>query len=146
MKKKRLRERIIRIKIQEILEGVTLVEEHLPASVQEFRKLGLVKDGIYKRIEFAIEDVFDICAILNTDLALGVPGEDEDILTHLVQNEIVSSGMVEKIQGMRGFRNIVVHRYGAIDDALAFQLLKDNIGDFSLFTAEIEKLLKRYHG
>jgi uncharacterized protein YutE (UPF0331/DUF86 family) len=145
MKKKRLRERIIRIKMREITDGVTLVEEHLPRSVQKFRKLGLVKDGIYKRIEFAIEEVFDICAILNTDLALGVPGEDEDILDHLIRNGIISSGMLEKIKGMRGFRNIVVHRYGAIDDTLAFQLLKENIGDFSLFTADVEKILERFH-
>jgi len=33
-----------------------------------------VKDGICKRIEFAIEDVFDICAIINADLDLGTPG------------------------------------------------------------------------
>jgi uncharacterized protein YutE (UPF0331/DUF86 family) len=145
MKKKKLRERIIRTKIREITDGIALVEEHLPSSVQEFQKLKLVKDGIYKRIEFAIEDVFDICAILNTDLALGVPGEDEDILNHLVGDEIISRDMLEKIQGMRGFRNIVVHRYGTIDDSLAFKLLKENIGDFSLFTAEIEKILKRYH-
>jgi len=145
MKKKKLRERIIRIKVREISDGVTLVQEHLPPSVQEFRKLGLVKDGIYKRIEFAIEDVFDICAIINTDLALGVPGEDDDILNHLVQNGIISSTMQEKIQGMRGFRNIVVHRYGTIDDALAYHLLTENIGDFFLFTAEIERVLRQYH-
>lgn len=145
MKTRKLRERIIRIKLREITEGVTLVEEHLPESAQEFRKLGLVKDGIYKRIEFAIEDVFDICAILNTDLALGIPGEDDDILTNLTHSEIIGSEMIGKIQGMRGFRNIVIHRYGAIDDALAFQLLKENIGDFSLFTADIEKILEHYH-
>ena len=144
MKKKRFREGIIRIKIRDITDGVTLVKEHLPDSVQEFRKLGLVRDGIYKRIEFAIEDVFDVCAILNTDLGLGVPGEDEDILVHLVQNDIITSRMQEKIKGMRGFRNIVVHRYGTIDDALAFQLLKENIDDFSLFTADVEKILDRY--
>lgn len=144
MNRKRLREGIIRIKIRDITEGVTLVKEHLPDSEQEFRKLGLVRDGIYKRIEFAIEDVFDICAILNTDLGLGVPGEDEDILVHLVQADIITSGMHEKIKGMRGFRNIVVHRYGTIDDALAFQLLKENIEDFSLFMADVETILERY--
>lgn len=52
--------------------------------------------------------------------------------------------MQEKIHLMRGFRNIVVHRYGTIDDSLAFQLLTENIGDFSLFAAEIEKVLDRY--
>jgi len=145
MNRQRLREGMIRIKLRDITEGVTLVQEHLPDSVQEFRKLGLVRDGIYKRIEFAIEDVFDICAILNTDLGLGVPGEDEDILVHLVQDDIITSGMHDKIKGMRGFRNIVVHRYGTIDDALAFRLLKENIEDFSLFTGDVEKILERYH-
>ena len=118
MKQKRLREGIVRIKIQDITDGVALVKEHCRIRAG-IRKLGLVRDGIYKRIEFAIEDVFDICAILNTDLGLGVPGEDEDILVHLVQNDIITSGMQEKIKGMRGFRNIVVHG-GTIDDALAF--------------------------
>ncbi len=144
MKGKKLRERIIRIKLREIHEGVSLVKEHLPRTAQEFRNLGLIKDGIYKRIEFAIEDVFDICAILNTDLSLGVPGEDEDILAHLARHGILTNEILEKIRGMRGFRNIVVHRYGTIDDALAFRLLVDHIDDFFLFIAEIERLFEKY--
>lgn len=142
MKKKTVRVTAIRVKINEIDEGVRLVQEHLPGNAKEFRKLGLVKDGIYKRIEFAIEDVFDICAILNADLELGIPGEDEDILVHLVDKGLISPGMQEKIHAMRGFRNIVVHRYGAIDDILAFHLLTENIGDFFLFASEIEKVLE----
>ena len=144
MTKKHLRETVIRIKLKEIAEGISLVQQHLPATAGEFRTLGLVKDGIYKRTEFAIENVFDICAIINTDLSLGVPGDDEDILVHLRDTDLISRSMQEKIHLMRGFRNIVVHRYGTIDDSLAFQLLTENIGDFSLFAAEIEKVLDRY--
>jgi uncharacterized protein YutE (UPF0331/DUF86 family) len=142
MKKNAIRETAIRVKIKEIREGVLLVQEHLPEKADEFRNLGLVKDGIYKRIEFAIEDVFDICAIINTDLNLGIPGEDDDILLHLVDKGIITTIMQDKIHAMRGFRNIVVHRYGTIDDALAFCLLQENIGDFFLFTTEIEKVLE----
>jgi len=141
MKKKPLRETVIRVKIKEIREGVQIVQEHLPKTAGEFGNLGLVKDGIYKRIEFAIEDVFDICAIINTDLDLGIPGEDEDIFQHLVDRKIITATMQDKIHAMRGFRNIVVHRYGTIDDALAFSLLQENIGDFFLFAAEIENEL-----
>lgn len=145
MKPKPLRETLIRIKLKEIDEGVTLVREHLPSDAGHFRDLGLVKDGIYKRIEFAIEDVYDICAIINTDLGLGIPGDDDDIITHLVHQKIISPGMEKKVHGMKGFRNIAVHRYGTIDDTLACQLLKENIGDFSLFILEIEQFLKKYH-
>jgi len=142
MKTNTIRETAIRVKIKEIRDGVLLVQEHLPKNENEFRNLGLVKDGIYKRIEFAIEDVFDICAILNTDLNLGIPGEDEDILLHLVDKGIITTIMQDKIHAMRGFRNIVVHRYGTIDDALAFHLLQENIGDFFLFATEIENVLE----
>ncbi|WP_292421872.1 DUF86 domain-containing protein [Methanoregula sp.] len=117
MKKHHLRETMIRIKMKEIAEGISLVEEHLPQTAEEFKRLGLVRDGIYKRMEFAIENVFDICAVINADLALGIPGHDDDILENLVTNRVISEDLRRKIMGMRGFRNIVVHRYGTIDDA-----------------------------
>jgi len=127
-------------------ESVALVREHLPLSVDEFVEMGLVKDGIYKRLEYAIENVFDICAILNADLSLGVPGTDEDILAHLVQAGVLGRGMREKLKAMKGFRNIVVHRYGAIDDRLAFGILCDHINDFSGFKRDIEKYLSSHGG
>jgi uncharacterized protein YutE (UPF0331/DUF86 family) len=140
MKKKAFREDIIRVKLSEIHESIELVSENLPGSAEEFLQLGLVKDGIYKRMEFAIEDVFDVCAILNTDLGLGVPGEDDDILEHLASANILNPPILGKIRHMRGFRNIVVHRYGRIDDSLAFHLLREQLGDFADFIEEIGKL------
>ncbi|MCK9308136.1 MAG: DUF86 domain-containing protein [Methanoculleus sp.] len=47
---------------------------------------------------------------------------------------------------MKGFRNIVVHRYGAIDDPLAFSILKEHIGDYSLFRQEVERFLQPVSG
>ncbi len=116
-----MRKRIIRTKMKEIEESIRLVEEHLPESFEEFSNLGLVKDGIYKRVEFAIENVFDICAIINADLDLGIPGSDEDIVENLIKNNILSMKMKEKLKMMKGFRNILVHRYGKIDDKLSLE-------------------------
>lgn len=128
--------------MREMEESISLVRAHLPATFAGFSNLGLVKDGIYKRMEFAIEDVMDICAILNTDLSLGIPGEDEDIIDHLVEKCVISRLMGEKVRSMKGFRNIVVHRYRAIDDRLAYTLLQNNLGDFPVFIQEIEHFLQ----
>jgi uncharacterized protein YutE (UPF0331/DUF86 family) len=76
MRNVRVRRDVIRVKLAEIRESVGLVRDNLPKSYDEFSRLGLTKDGIYKRMEFAIEDVFDICAIINTDMALGIPGAE----------------------------------------------------------------------
>jgi hypothetical protein len=37
--------------LADIEESANLVAENLPQSFEEFSKLGLVKDGIYKRME-----------------------------------------------------------------------------------------------
>ena len=141
MRKGVIRSDIIRTKIKEMEESIRLVEEHLPDTFEEFSDLGLIKDGIYKRMEFAIENVFDICAIINTDLELGIPSEDEDIIANLVKNKILSGEMREKLKAMRGFRNIVVHRYGGIDDMITFEILKGNLLDFYAFIEMTEESL-----
>ena len=141
MKKEIVRKDIIRTKIKEINESLRLVKDNLPSTFEKFLELGLIKDGIYKRVEFCIEDVFDICAIINTDLELGIPGGDEDIVENLVKNRILNEEMMGKLKAMKGFRNIVVHRYGVIDDKIAFEILKKNLQDFYRFISEIEEFL-----
>lgn len=142
----RIRDTAIRIKLQEMTESLDMVKEHLPDSADSLGRLGIVKDGIYKRVEYAVENVFDICAILNADLHIGVPGTDEDILENLVRHGVLTPGMRQNLKAMKGFRNIVVHRYGAIDDALAFSILKEHIDDFSLFRQEVERFLQSVSG
>ena len=99
--KESIRDTLIRIKLVEMEESVHLVRKHLPESFEEFLDMGLMKDGIYKRIEYAIENIFDICAILNADLNLGIPGEDEDSIIHLVKNGVIRYEMHEKIRTMQ---------------------------------------------
>lgn len=143
MRKRKLRSEQIRAKLSEIEESVALVEENLPDSFDEFSKLGLVKDGIYKRIEFAIENVYDICAIINSDLKLDMPESDEGILDNLEHKGILTKEMKDNIRRMKGFRNIVVHRYGTIDDRITYSILANNINDFYKFVELIEDYLEK---
>ena len=138
-----MRINLIKTKIKEIEESIQLVEEHLPEDIEDFLSLGLMKDGIYKRLEFCIENVFDICAVLNTDCGFGIPGDDEDIIDNLVQNGILPSEMKDKLGSMKGFRNIMVHRYGKLDDGLAFNILSESLVDFYDFIALIDGYIDR---
>lgn len=144
LRSRRIRTDLIRIRLAEMRDSIKMVQEHLPRSYEEFQQLGIVKDGIYRRTEFAIENILDICAILNTDLELGVPAGDDDILGHLQADGILPLPVIQTIRSMKAIRNIVVHRYGVIDDAIAFALLLRHINDFDVFRSEIESFLKRF--
>ena len=143
-KEETLRKKIIEHKIKEAEENISIVRDHLPEDFEEFKILGLIKDGIYKKIEDSIEGVISICSIINSDLNLGIPKEEEDILGNFEKGKILDKKLIEKIKEMRGFRNILVHKYGEIDDEEVFENIKEGIGDFELFFEEIRKLLKKH--
>ena len=54
MKGKILRKKEIERKLSDISDSVEIVEENIPPDFSVFSTLGLKKDGIYKKIEFAI--------------------------------------------------------------------------------------------
>ncbi|OPY25998.1 MAG: hypothetical protein A4E27_00787 [Methanobacterium sp. PtaU1.Bin242] len=101
--------------------------------------MGLVKDGIYKRVEYAIENVWDICSIINTDLGEGIPHEEINIPNNLIRVGIIDQTVGAKLKVMKGFRN----RYGDIDDRIAFKTLKNHLRDFKDFIDQIEDFLKK---
>jgi len=139
-----MRTEIIRTKIMEIKESLELIRENLPDSLEEFASLGLIKDGMYKRIEFSIENAFDICAIINTDLRLGIPRSDGDILEIMVRKNIIDNKMKEKLKSMKGFRNIIVHRYGGIEDELSYEFFVERLSDLDEFMEKIETFIKTH--
>jgi uncharacterized protein YutE (UPF0331/DUF86 family) len=139
-----MRKDIIKNKIKEILESLELISDNLPASFDEFQNLGIVKDGIYKRIEYAIENLIDIFYIINADLELGIPEDDSSMIDNLEHKNIISISVRNLMKNMKGFRNVVVHRYGKIDDKLAYTFIKENMGDFEIVIKCIENIIDRY--
>ncbi len=140
---KYLRIDVIKSKLKTIEENIDLVKKHFPEKLDEFLKLGLVKDGIYKKIEASIQFVISICSILNSDLKLGIPSNRDEIISFLVENNVISTNMSKKIKELKGFRNLLVHRYGKIDDEIAFNDIKSGISDFNLFKNEILQFLNK---
>ena len=59
----------------------------------------------------------------------------------MVANGIINKDMKTKLKLMKGFRNILVHRYGGIDDALTYEFFNENIIDFDEFITEIREYI-----
>ena len=136
-----MRKEIIETKIAEILDNLSIIKENLPNRKDEFTHLGLIKDGIYKKIEFCIQNLYDICSIINTDLKIGIPEGDENIIDNLIEKKVFNKHLGEKLKQMKGFRNILVHRYGKINDSLAYEVLKHNLDDFYEIIERIDSFI-----
>lgn len=130
-------ERII-IKISQLENYIKELESVLPEKIEDFYNSIITKRAVERILQISIECVIDICAILVKELKLGPPTSEDGIL-ELLENEIQSTN---KISQMKGFRNILVHKYGNIEDNKVYSFANENKNDFTEFIQEIKSLIK----
>ncbi|SRR3989338_4821801 len=83
IQKKNIRITEMESKISNVLDTLEVIRDNLPSEFGGFAGMGLAKDGIYKKMEFAIESIIDICNIINSDLRLGMPETEDGLLDKL---------------------------------------------------------------
>jgi uncharacterized protein YutE (UPF0331/DUF86 family) len=85
--------------------------------------------------------IIDIALIIISEKGFDKPEDSRDAIRVLEKNEVLNKNLSGKIQDLIFFRNLLVHRYGKIDENLEFNNLKENHEDIILFAKEIEKFL-----
>lgn len=113
----------------------------MPSGLEDFRNLGLVKDCIMRRVEFVIQNVIGICAIISSDLKLEKPHSEDDIIENLGKANVLDSNMVNRIRKMKGLRNILVHGYGKINDDEVYESLINDLHEIEDFLKVVQKII-----
>jgi len=135
------KERILS-KIDELDSYLLELKEIIPDNFDDYMNFKEKRRACERLLQISIETVIDICTLMLKGMKLGVPGEEEDVFDKLEKSKVITKESKEILKGMKGLRNILVHRYGEIDDELVFQNLKNNLSDFEKFKKEILAFLK----
>ncbi|MCS7185718.1 MAG: DUF86 domain-containing protein, partial [Armatimonadota bacterium] len=75
----------------------------------------------------------------------GLPAEEDDIFEKLVRASVISDEMAKTLRRMKGFRNILVHEYGRLDDQIVFDIVVNRISDFEAFKREVLEALQKLY-
>ena len=113
-----------------------------PRDLEEYARVEK-RRSCERLLQLAVETTIDTCAMLVTGLRLGLPGEESDLFEKLSHRGALSPDTVATLQRMKGMRNILVHEYGRVDDALVFETVRDHLADFDVFKREVLALLRR---
>ena len=134
------RDRIL-AKLDELDTYLRELRSVAPASFNEY--LAVEKRRACERLlQVSIEAVIDSCALLVTGLRLGLPADEDDLFEKLAGHGVISRPLANLLRRMKGMRNILVHEYGRVDNALVFQTVEQHLGDFEAFTREILAFLR----
>jgi uncharacterized protein YutE (UPF0331/DUF86 family) len=135
------RERIL-AKLDDLDGYVRDLRSIAPQSFAEYRQIEK-KRACERLLQIAVECVIDVCTLFVSGLRLGLPAEEDDLFEKLEQASILSPQMKERLKEMKGFRNILVHEYGHVDDEIVYQAATTELGDFADFKNEVLEALTR---
>ena len=89
----------------------------------------------------SVQIVIDLSCHLSSYYNLGNPKTYSDCVELLVEHNYLSKTLGEKLIGMIGLRNILIHEYVKIEMERLYSLL-NNLEDFKAFVSEIREIIK----
>lgn len=115
-------------------------------SLQKVNKKSFLADyhfyGLAERyFQLSIEVLLDIGKMIILARSFRKPASNDDVFTVLREAKILRSRLAARMEGIAGFRNILVHDYEKIDRGIVYDALKHSLGDMTDFKKAISKFL-----
>lgn len=102
-----------------------------------------VQSAVRYAFQTAIQCLLDAGLHVLVDDGLAHPRDNKEIIRSLGENAILPRDFARKIEGMAGFRNILVHRYFKVDAEIVYEHLRDRLEDLDEFLRHLRAYLDR---
>jgi len=132
----------IRDKLSELQSYLIELEEDIPDSMDEYLKQRMTKRACERTFQLACEDVLDICNLIIAGRGFMLPKDNRDAIGKLTENKIIPEKLSSRLQDMVSFRNLLVHRYGKVDDNRVYLHLKEETIDLYKFIEVIDDFIE----
>jgi len=115
---------------------ITQVRAYYAQPSQEvFEKDFIRQDAIAINLQRAMEIAIDIANHLIKEKKLGLPKESKESFALIERAGIISADLSKKLQGMVGFRNILVREYHKLELSVMIDVIKNRLSDLADFSA-----------
>jgi len=96
--------------------------------------------------KYSLLEIIEACIDISTHIVaakmFGRIEEYREIFHMLGQRRVLDKDLAIRLEDMAGFRNLLVHRYGNIDNLRVLDIIKNDLDDVLLFEKEILQYLE----
>jgi len=112
-------------------------------NLEEFKSNVVTKRFIERQLELCVEQMIDVCKHLVAGLDLPEPETYAGCFDILAGAGVVPEQHLAVFKSMARFRNLLIHGYDDIDDAVTYGIFTGRLGDFTAYTTAIRGYLCR---
>jgi uncharacterized protein YutE (UPF0331/DUF86 family) len=137
-----VRAEIVREKLLDLGQTVSRLRAWLPVTLERLEEDLMLQWAVEHGLQIAAEGLFDVGSHILAGEFMESVDEYREILPRLRARGVLSDATVTGLEGLAGFRNVLVHEYAAVDLHRVHAGL-DRPDDFDAFIADVEGWLVR---
>jgi uncharacterized protein YutE (UPF0331/DUF86 family) len=130
-------------KISEIETCKSQLGEFSNITTKEYKENWKTQRIVERTLQMMIEICVDISNHIISEGEMRVPVSYADTFKILHDNSVIDSGLLDTMEKMAKFRNIIVHQYEEVDVEIVVLILEKYLGDFERFKEAILDYLKK---
>jgi len=139
----RLEKEVIEGKFDIIDRNLRFLEEIKRLSLEQFlESYRDIQAAKYSLLEI-IEACIDIANYIISVKGFRRAEEYSEMFKVLKEEGVIRKELTTRLEDMAKFRNLLVHRYGEVDNERVLKIIKHNLKDIEDFEREIERFLKK---
>ena len=96
---------------------------------------------VERTLHITIEGCIDAAQHIISDENMREPTSYRDTFMVLTENKILKPDDLSRFENIASFRNLLVHYYEKVDDAIVYGIFKNNLSDFDIFVERIVSFL-----
>ncbi len=132
----------IKDKMNEIQDYLEELENILPEDFEQYSENKEKRAACERYFEKIVESLVELGHLIIKFKRLPSPSEDIRVFEILLEKEIISKELCEKMKDAKGMRNILVHEYGKVNDEIVFETItQEIIKDAEEFMKNAEEML-----
>jgi uncharacterized protein YutE (UPF0331/DUF86 family) len=133
-------------KIGDIREAAEILSSYAGQDEQKFlSNPEAIRSARYCFIVLA-EAATNIATHLCARLLKKAPSTYAESFAILADHKLIDPSLAVRLGKMMGFRNLLIHGYGKIDDKKMLQIMRGDLKDVELYLREVNRLIRAYGG
>ncbi|MGB9663055.1 MAG: type VII toxin-antitoxin system HepT family RNase toxin [Moorellaceae bacterium] len=130
-------------KVADIKEALAVLRDYAARNDEDFlNNAEAVRSAKYAFI-ILIEAATNIANHLCARLLNLVPTSYAESFLLLGENKLIDDALAKRLGKMTGFRNLLVHGYGKIDNKKMLKTMREDLGDLDAFLASLQNIIQR---
>jgi uncharacterized protein YutE (UPF0331/DUF86 family) len=130
---------LLAARIAAVRDAVARVSAVLPSTPEAFAADRTAREVVLLNLFVALQECLALATHWLADDGMDVPPTYRDVFLRLGERAVVPAALAARLAAASGFRNLVAHRYGALDWARVYVFASERLDDLATFCDELAR-------